>query len=76
MTGSEWRYVIAKDPTDENGIWITEVWDSESNHKASLSLPGVQQAISRGRPLIATFGHQVVTEPMGSHGLTWPARSR
>jgi hypothetical protein len=27
-------YVVAKDATDENAIWVTEVWDS----KASLSI--------------------------------------
>lgn len=21
-------YVIARDPTDENGLWVTEVWES------------------------------------------------
>lgn len=62
-------YVIAKDPADGNAIWITEVWDSEASHKASLSLPAVQQAIARGKPLIAGFGERFVTEPVGGHGL-------
>ena len=26
-------YVVAKDPADENAIWITEVWDSQASHK-------------------------------------------
>ena len=42
-------YIIAKAPTDENAIWITEVWDSEQSHKASLSLPAVKQAIAKAR---------------------------
>src|SRR4051812_29150394 len=25
-------YVVAKDPADENALWITEVWDSQSIH--------------------------------------------
>jgi quinol monooxygenase YgiN len=62
-------YVVAKDPADENAIWITEVWDSPDSHQASLSLPSVKQAIARGRPLIAGFGKSVVTEPLGGHGL-------
>lgn len=62
-------YVVAKDPTDANGIWITEVWDSEQSHKASLSLPAVKQAITRGKPLIAGFSNSTVTEPVGGHGL-------
>lgn len=62
-------YVIAKDPADANAIWITEVWDSQASHKASLSLPSVKQAIARGKPLIAGFGESFVTEPVGGHGL-------
>lgn len=62
-------YVVAKDPTDENAIWVTEVWDSQASHQASLSLPSVQEAIGRGRPLIAGFGERFVTEPLGGHGL-------
>jgi quinol monooxygenase YgiN len=37
-------YVVAKDPADPNALWITEVWDSQGSHEASLSLPSVQQA--------------------------------
>jgi quinol monooxygenase YgiN len=62
-------YVVAKDPADANAIWITEVWDSQVSHKASLSLPSVKQAIARGKPLIAGFGESIVTEPVGGHGL-------
>ena len=62
-------YVVARDPTDENAIWITEVWETEASHAASLSLPTVQQAITRGRPLIAGMGPHTVTEPVGGHGL-------
>lgn len=62
-------YVIARDPADPGAIWITEVWDSEASHRASLSLPSVQQAIARGKPLIAGFGERTVTEPVGGHGL-------
>jgi len=65
-------YVVAKDPADENAIWITEVWDSKTSHEASLKLPSVQRAISRGRPLIAGFSDRVVTEPVGGYGLPRP----
>ena len=67
-------YVIAKDPGDANGIWITEVWDSKESHGASLSLPAVKHAIGRARPLIAGFDSHVVTEPVGGHGLPVPTR--
>jgi quinol monooxygenase YgiN len=62
-------YVVATDPGDANAIWITEVWDNEASHKASLSLPAVQAAIAKGRPLIAGFGERFVTAPVGGVGL-------
>jgi len=62
-------YVIALDPTDSDGIWITEVWDSQASHDASLQLPAVQQAIAQARPLIAGFGPRYETEPVGGAGL-------
>jgi quinol monooxygenase YgiN len=62
-------YVVAKDSDNPEAIWITEIWEDEGSHKASLSLPAVQNSISRGRPLIAGFENGVTTEPVGGHGL-------
>jgi quinol monooxygenase YgiN len=62
-------YIVAKDVKDENTIWITEVWDSQESHDASLSLPSVRKAISAARPMIAAFGNQVITTPVGGYGL-------
>ncbi|BDU17965.1 antibiotic biosynthesis monooxygenase [Lysobacter auxotrophicus] len=62
-------YIVARDTSDENAIWITEVWDSEASHKASLSLPTVQAAIAKAKPLIAGFGDYIQTAPVGGHGL-------
>jgi quinol monooxygenase YgiN len=67
-------YIVATDPADADGLWITEVWDNEASHKASLSLPQVKEAISKGRPLIAGFSNRVVTTPVGGHGLV-PAKA-
>jgi quinol monooxygenase YgiN len=62
-------YLIATDPADANAIWITEVWDTEEQHTASLQLPAVQAAIARARPLIEGFGERFVTTPVGGVGL-------
>jgi quinol monooxygenase YgiN len=62
-------YIIATDPSDPDALWITEVWDSQESHRASLKLPSVQDAIAKGRPLIAGFSNRVETEPLGGHGL-------
>ena len=62
-------YIVATDPADADGIWITEVWDSAASHKASLSMPAVQQAITKARPMIASFAEHFETAPVGGHGL-------
>ncbi len=65
-------YVIARDPQDADGLWITEAWESREHHQASLTLPAVQAAIAKGRPLIAGFGQRIETEPLGGIGLRRP----
>jgi quinol monooxygenase YgiN len=62
-------YVIARDQSNADAVWITEVWDSEASHKASLSIPAVQASIKRAMPLIASFGEHITTQPVGGHGL-------
>ena len=62
-------YVVAKDVSDADAIWVSEVWDSKASHDASLALPSVKDAIAKGRPLIAGFSNNVVTEPVGGVGL-------
>ena len=62
-------YVVATDAADPDTLWVTEVWDNAASHKASLTLPAVQAAIAKGRPLIVTFGNTVETAPIGGVGL-------
>ncbi|MBL8631283.1 MAG: antibiotic biosynthesis monooxygenase [Rhodospirillaceae bacterium] len=68
------NYVVAKDMVDPNAIWVTEVWDSKASHDASLSLPAVREAISKGRAFIASMGDGAVTIPVGGFGLPAAAR--
>lgn len=62
-------YIIAADPTNPDALWITEVWDHQDSHTASLKLPSVQAAIAKGRPMIAGFDSRSETLPLGGHGL-------
>lgn len=62
-------YVVARDLEDPDALWVTEVWESQEHHKASLELPSVQDAMSRGKPLIEGFGERFETRPVGGHGL-------
>ena len=67
-------YVVAQDAADENGIWITEVWDSKESHDASLALPEVRKAIAAARPMIIGSSNNVITMPVGGYGLP-PAKA-
>ena len=63
-------YVVAEDTNRDNTLWVTELWESEEAHAASLELPGVREAIERGRPLIVGFEQRIVTKPIGGTGLS------
>jgi len=67
-------YVVAADLAEPDALWITEVWDNKASHQASLSLPVVQAAIAKGRPMIAGFNSRVETAPIGGVGLPMPPR--
>lgn len=62
-------YIVARDPSDPDAIWVTEAWDSRESHQASLALPAVQQVIARARPHITGFSERFETVPVGGHGL-------
>ncbi|GAA3265574.1 antibiotic biosynthesis monooxygenase [Dactylosporangium vinaceum] len=49
-------YVVAIDETDADGVWATEIWESQEAHAASLRLDHVQKRIARAMPLIDTGG--------------------
>lgn len=57
-------YVLAKDKSDQDVLWVTEVWDQEESHHASLALPTVKAAVPRAKPLVANFERIAVTEPI------------
>ncbi len=63
-------YIIASDPADADAIWVTEVWtDQPKATRPRCSLPEVQAAIAKARPIIAGFEFQVETQPAGGFGL-------
>ena len=57
-------YVIAKDAADENVLWVTEIWESQSAHDASLTLRAVQAVLPQVKPLIARFERIATTDPV------------
>ena len=57
-------YVVGEDVASPDLLWISEVWESEAAHKASLTLPSVRAAIAQGRPMIASFDTVATTRPI------------
>lgn len=57
-------YRIFRDPDQKEMIWIFEEWNSEEDHKNSLSDPSIREAIGRTMPLIESFPHQYKLIPI------------
>ncbi|MCC6975978.1 MAG: antibiotic biosynthesis monooxygenase [Anaerolineae bacterium] len=62
-------YLISGVSADEQSVWVTEVWRSQEDHRASLTLPAVQEVIAVARPLIAGMGERFEFQPIGGKGL-------
>jgi quinol monooxygenase YgiN len=62
-------YVVAKDASDENTVWVTEVWDKMASHDASLSLPAVKNAMPRAKAIVSNFERIAITTPAWGVGL-------
>lgn len=62
-------YVVTESATDEQTIWVTEVWKSKEHHDASLQLPEVAAAISRVMPLLTGEFTQQQTNVVGGLGI-------
>lgn len=62
-------YIVAHDPADADALWITEVWDRQESHAASLQLPAVQAVVAQARPILAGFDNRIETSPIGGRGL-------
>ena len=49
-------YLVAVDETDADGVWVTEVWESEDAHATSVQLDRVKQQIARATPMLDLAG--------------------
>lgn len=63
-------YLVAVDAEDPDGVWVTEVWESEEAHAASLQLESVQAQIARAMPILDRdgFRRQVLDARAGVPG--------
>lgn len=45
-------YIIGKDQTDLNAVYVTEMWDSKEEHHNSLKVEGVEQLIKKAMSIL------------------------
>ncbi|MCL3861401.1 putative quinol monooxygenase [Actinotalea sp. K2] len=45
-------YVVGVSETDDDLVWVSEVWESQAHHEGSLELPAVREQISRAMPML------------------------
>jgi quinol monooxygenase YgiN len=68
-TGCE-LYAVSTSPADENAVWVTEIWRTEADHDASLSIAGVGELIRRTRALIAGASESTRLVVHGGKGIS------
>jgi len=56
----------------ENVLWVTEVWNNQGSHDASLSLPAVKNAIPQAKGIVSNFEKIAVMNPVWGAGLPMP----
>ncbi len=64
------HYVVGIDGDD---VVVTEVWESEAHHLASLQSAEVRSLITRATPFIAGIGDGSSYEVLGGLGIGMPA---
>lgn len=62
-------YIVNTSADEPDAVWVTEVWDSEEHHRASLSTEGAAALIAETLPLLAGRSQQIRVVPVGGKGL-------
>ena len=61
-------YIVQLSTSEKDTVLITEVWNSEEDHKASLSVPEIRELIGKAKPLIVSLTHHMA-KPLGGVGI-------
>ncbi|GHO43046.1 putative quinol monooxygenase [Ktedonospora formicarum] len=62
-------YIVNTSPTEPECVWVTEVWNSQEEHDASLTIEGAQETIQLAIPLLAGAPEKIDIQPVGGKGL-------
>ena len=61
--------VINTSAADTDTVWVTEVWSSQAELDASLTLAGVKASVEQVLPLLAGPPERIDVLPVGGTGL-------
>lgn len=61
--------VVTESATDEDTVWVSEVWKSKEHHDASLQLPEAKASISKVMPLLTGEFTRQETHVVGGLGI-------
>ncbi len=62
-------YVINTSAEDTDAVWVTEVWSTQAELDASLTLDGVKASVERVMALLAGPPERIDVLPVGGKGL-------
>jgi quinol monooxygenase YgiN len=62
-------YVINTSATDADAVWVTEVWSTQSELDASLTMESVKASVEQVVPLLAGPPDRIDILPVGGKGL-------
>jgi quinol monooxygenase YgiN len=62
-------YLVSVAPEDTNGVYVYEVWSSESAHQESLTLESTRTLIQRAKPILAGMERISTLVPRGGKGI-------
>jgi quinol monooxygenase YgiN len=63
-------YIVCEDVSDENAIWVFEVWDDKQAHDDSLKNEQTRALINQARPLLAAAPDGAELKIIGGHGFS------
>lgn len=63
------NFVIAKDPKTEDGIWLSQVWESKEIHDQIYEDDLFKAVMDKTRPLMVGFDQNNVTVPVVGTGI-------
>lgn len=62
-------YIVNTSPAEADTVWVTEVWQSQTDHDASLADEGARALIARALPLLAGPPERIDVIPVGGKGI-------